>query len=601
MNINARHILKLGILFYFLFNAYSGVSQQLVEENLIQKFEQSKNDSDRILKLGHLVDYYYSIKEFKKGDSLIEKQIILAEETLNPNLIIKAYFGNAGYRSTGTTTIDRSQITKRYIERALAYAKANSFKPYISMAYANLAALNSTEGLMDKAFKNASTGYTTSLNTKNDSAKVVCAIELGNIYMKRSDVLSAFKTYTNALNIASQDKKSEALKPIVYRAIANMYKKLGKEELAKSYIHKSRAINEELGWKEEQAADYIFLAKLSNYTAAKQHLQTAISLAESIESIPLKIEAEKVLFSYMMLAEKPSFMVGYLDTHKELQYLFKNTGPDYLKWMQAEIYLYGGLPDSALVYFRKAENSFNTGYDLTTKKNFFSELATCLRSTNNLSEATSYYLKSQDLAKATFDLNSIKSTSKELKELYQQQGDYKQALQFGNLYDQYKDSADQLGKERDLAVLEIENETIEQQRKAEVAAAALERKYNLQYMFITIIIATAFVLLIMVGMFKVSAFTIRLMGFLSLIFLFEFIILVLDQKIHHMTHGEPWKIWLIKICIISFLLPLHHFLEHKLIRYLLSRHLITVRSKISLSKLFKKKKPLPESQKEEEA
>jgi hypothetical protein len=120
-------------------------------------------------------------------------------------------------------------------------------------------------------------------------------------------------------------------------------------------------------------------------------------------------------------------------------------------------------------------------------------------------------------------------------------------------------------------------------------------------MLITIIVALAFVLLIMIGMFRVSTFTIRVMSFLSLIFLFEFIILILDTWIHGLTHGEPWKVWLIKIGIISLLLPIHHFLEHKLIHYLLSRHLIIIRSRLSLSRFFnKKKKPLPEPSQEEE-
>jgi hypothetical protein len=158
------------------------------------------------------------------------------------------------------------------------------------------------------------------------------------------------------------------------------------------------------------------------------------------------------------------------------------------------------------------------------------------------------------------------------------------------LFDQYKDSVDQLGRERDLALMEIENVARQQQRDSELAKIRLQKKFNLQYMIITVVIAIAFLLMIMIGMFKVSAFTIRIMGFLSLIFFFEFIILLLDTWIHHLTHGEPWKIWLIKIGIISILLPVHHFLEHKLIHYLLSRHLITVRGKLSFSKLLGRKK-----------
>lgn len=590
-----------GLIGMILFCNEQVQGQQLVEESLIRQYENADTDSVRVVKIGQLADYYFAVKNFSSGDSLIEKQIMLAEASLNPNLILKAYFENAGYNSTGTFTKDRSQITKDYIERALDYAKAGNYTDYVAMANSNNALLNNAEGAIDKAFKNASLGYTTSLNTSNDSAKVYCAIVLGNIYLSRSDILTAFKTYTNALNIATENK-NKLLLPLVYHAIANLYKKLNKTEISKTYVNRSRAINE----KEKNIAglvnDYIFLAKLSNYTAARQHLQQSIELADQLQSLPLKIEAERIFFSYMLTMEKPSFTLKYLDEHKELEKLFINSGPDYLNWMKAEVYLYGGAPDSALHYFKKAENSFNVGYDLTSKKNFFGEVAYCYKQLNKTDEALRYYLKLHDLSIATADLENLKSNSKTLKSLYQQKGDYKLALEYGNLYEKYKDSSDILGKERDLAILEIENETKEQERRAEQAALALNRKYNLQYMLITIIIATAFVLLIMIGMFKVSTTMIRIMGFLSLIFLFEFIILILDKWIHHLTHGEPWKIWLIKIGIISFLLPFHHIVEHKLIRYLLSRHLITVRSRLSISKLLgKKKKPLPEKNNEEEA
>ncbi len=600
MFFTSRHFLKIGLFFHFLLFAYISAGQQLSEQYFVRKYESSKTIAEKVLSLKYLSDYYYTIKNFAKGDSVIEKLIIEAEASLNTDLALLAYFENAGYNSSGISTIERSEITKEYINRALEFAKEKNLTPYVALAYSNMAALNNTNGSTEKAFKNASLGFTTALNTTNDSAKIICAIELGNIYMQRSDVLTAFKTYTNALNI-SVVYKNESLLPPVFHAMANLYKRINKYELAKSYINKSRSINEKINNKAGLINDYIFLAKLSNYTGAKQHLQNAIKLAETSQNFPLKIEAERVLYFYMILSEKPSSVINYLETHEELKELFTNTGPDYLNWMKAEIYLYGGLPDSALHFFRKAENSFNAGYDLASKKAFFGEFALCLTQVNNIPEAISYNLKSMDIARTASDLNTLKANSKELKNLYQQQGQFEEALKFDNLYDRYRDSVDLLGKEKDLAILEIENETKEQQRQQELAEAALQRKYNLQYMLITMVVISAFVIMIMIGMFKVSAFAIRLMGFLSLIFLFEFIILYLDQKIHHMTHGEPWKIWLIKIVIISFLLPLHHFLEHKLIKYLLSRHLITVRSRISLSKFLKKKEPLPDAEKQEEA
>lgn len=568
-------------------------AQRGVEERLLRRYSEATTDSERVVRIGPLADYYYANKDFHKADSLIEKQIMLAEASMSPGLALRAYFGNAGYRSTGSGTKNRSQETREYIDRAIEYARLHNRNDYVSMGYANLAALNLTDGQVDEGSKNANLAFTTALNTDNDSAKVICAVQLGNTYLKRSDVVMAFKTYTNAGNMALQ-RADESLWPPVLHAMANLYKRLGKDEVAKSYIFRSLAINNKNGNVYAQVNDNIFLAILSNYNAGKEYLQQAMRLADSTYQVPLLIEAEKILFSHMLLKEPPAYMLAYLEAQPELKNVFTNTGPGYIDWMLAEIYLYGNRPDSAEFYFRKAEASFNTGYDITTKKNFFSEFAYCLQLLKNNSEAIDYYRKTLDLARATSDLPGLENNSRQLRMLYEQQGDFKQAYDYSRLFEHYKDSVDLLGRERDLALLEIDNVQKEQQRQAELAARELQRKHNLQYMFITIVIATAFVLIIMIGMFRVSAFTIRLMGFLSLIFFFEFIILLLDTKIHHLTHGEPWKIWLIKIGIISILLPVHHFLEHKLIHYLMSRHLLKLRSKLVFSALFrKKKKSLP--------
>ena len=568
-------------------------SQRAVEEKLYRRYNEARSDSEQIIGIGQLADYFYANKNFQKADSLIEKQIMLAEATLRPNLVLLAYFGNAGFRSTGTTTRNRSANTKDYIQRALEYARVNDHTDYVAMAYANLAALNVTDGQVEEGFKNANLAFTTALNSKNDSAKTLCAIQLGNIYLRRSDVVMAFQTYTNAKNIAIQRKDQSLLSPVL-NAFANLYKKLEKDEVAKKYVLESMAINKKNKNVNAQVNDAIFLAKLSKYRAGKEYLQQALQLADSVYDVPQIIDAEKLLFIHMLLEESPSYMLAYLDEQAELKNVFINTGPNYLDWMLAEIYLYGHQPDSAYHYFKNAEESFNTGYDLTTQKNFFGEYAECLNTLKNYPPAITYFEKSFELARSASDLSSLEYYSGQLRGLYEQQGDYKQAYEYGLQYDHFKDSVDLLGREKDLALLEIKNLEEEQQRKADQEARTMQRRHNLQYMFITIVIAMAFVAMIMIGMFRVSAFVIRLMGFLSLIFFFEFIILLLDTRIHQLTHGEPWKVWLIKIAIISILLPIHHYLERRLIHYLMSRRLISLRSRLFFNSLFTgKKKALP--------
>ncbi len=100
--------------------------------------------------------------------------------------------------------------------------------------------------------------------------------------------------------------------------------------------------------------------------------------------------------------------------------------------------------------------------------------------------------------------------------------------------------------------------------------------------------------MLIIGMFPVSKLTIKILGYISFISLFEFIVLLIDTVLHKLTHGEPLKIWLIKIVLIAMLVPIQHFLEHRLIKYLESRKLMKARTKFTIKNLFQKtKKPAP--------
>lgn len=575
------------ILLILVSGSLQAMGQNTVEEKLWNKYKQAHSDSTIIVSIGELAHFYFANKDFDKADSLIERQIMLAEATLKPKLVLNAYFGNAGYQSTAATTRDRSENTRKYIERAMEYARVNNFNDYVAFAYASLSALCANIGKIDDAFRYAALGSATALNTDNDSAKVICTIQLGNIYQQRSDILQAFRNYTNASNLA-QNREDGSLLPPVYHAISILYKKLGKAETARNYIFRSLALNKKNNNLSGQVQDNISLAKLSDYAAGKQYLQEAITIANNISNVTLLIEAERILFSHMLLKEKPAFMIDYISKRPELKNLFINTGENYFDWMLAEIYLYGGSHDTALSYFKKAEPAFNRGYDLLTQKNFFSEYAWCLSVLGRDKDAIEYYKKTFDLARAASDLSRLQSHSASLRDLYKKTGDYEKAFNYSMLFEHYKDSVDLLGRERDLALMEINNEEKEQVRLTEEAERKLQREHNLKYMLITLMIAGMFLVILLVGMFKVSTFMIRLMGFLSLIFFFEFIILILDNKIHHLTHGDPLQVWLIKIGIIALLLPTHHYLEHKLIHYLMSRHLI--RKRLAISAWFRKKK-----------
>lgn len=182
----------------------------------------------------------------------------------------------------------------------------------------------------------------------------------------------------------------------------------------------------------------------------------------------------------------------------------------------------------------------------------------------------------------------LENAAKNLDTLYGKTGDFKTAYAYNIEYNLYKDSIRNMARDADLLKLEVDNDNRRRERLAKEEEEQTLRRHNIQYMGFTIGLAVVFVVLVMLGFFMVSPRTIRALGFFSFIFLFEFIILLTDKQIHEWTHGEPWKVLLIKIFLAAMLLPLHHWLEHKVIHYLNTRRKIRPGRS-----LFKKKDPAP--------
>ena len=596
-----RHycVLVCWLLFSFIYP--SNLNAQLnIALKITNDYHKATSDSQRILILEKLANYYFAIKDETVGDSIIKIQQMLAFESGKPSWIYRSLFGNPGFNATGKTTKIRSLKTTEYLQMALDYAKTNGRKDYEAIALAKMAQLQVYEGQFDNALNTAQYSFTTAMNTANDSAIVLCQVQLGDVYLQKGNLLMAFKSYSVALDIAN-NHQNENLKSIVLYAIALMYKnKLDEYGISKDYVFQSLELNKKNNNYKCCIKDYIALGKLFNYEIARNYLLKAEDLATKINDYAGKIEAQRILFFYILLQEKPEISLSYLESHPELKNVFLNTGPHYFDQIKAIIYSYGGYPDSALYYFKISENAFKTYYDPITKKDFFLEYTISMLKQKDSSLIIPYAEQLYTYSKEVADYKNMIYSSEILQKVYGAKGDFKNAFFYSTQRNRYKDTLELLTRDKELALLEIDN--VNKRRKADEEQKIIEsrRRYNLQYLLITVIIATAFILLILIGMFKVSRLTIRTMGFLSLIFLFEFIILLLDNWIHVITHGEPWQVWLIKIAIISVMLPMHHTFEDKLVHYLLSKKLIRIRSRLSYSNLSKLFKRTPGSVKKEE-
>ena len=107
---------------------------------------------------------------------------------------------------------------------------------------------------------------------------------------------------------------------------------------------------------------------------------------------------------------------------------------------------------------------------------------------------------------------------------------------------------------------------IEQLRQKDKAAARLieekERKENLQMMGIAIFILAFFGVLSLWSKRKIKPKSLRYIGLLGLLLMFEFISYLLHPVIGKITHHIPVLFVLTSVAIASTILPIHHRLEH---------------------------------------
>ncbi len=206
--------------------------------------------------------------------------------------------------------------------------------------------------------------------------------------------------------------------------------------------------------------------------------------------------------------------------------------------------------------------------------NFYLRLGEFYQRTDNIQKSIMAFEKAYQKSFGLDLLSNVVEVTKELSEQYKTIGDYKKSLKYLNIHMQNKDSLQSITNSEQLFVLKLSNEERLRQIEIENGAREDERRFNIQYIGILLVLTAIFISIMLMGSLKWPEWTIRLVGFFAFIMLFEFIILILDQKIHHFTHGEPWKILCIKIGIISFILPFHHWIEYKVINYLICHKML---------------------------
>ncbi|MFT3826729.1 MAG: tetratricopeptide repeat protein [Chitinophagaceae bacterium] len=561
------------------------------EDSLKRRLLQPATAEERLHWMHDLSKFYMGFNN-ELSDDYGKQMLELADSTRDRVLMCKANLNNADRFFSFGISQQNVQRGLGYCQKALDIARVNNLDEYMIWSYLYLARGYRTNGENDKALTFNNLAFSIAADLRNDSQKVFLYTSLGSTYLAKNEKLLAFRNFLGAMDIAEQSNNYDLLNE-GYTQLAAFYSRLENYEKAKDVSFKKLAMQ----IKQQKPYDLLdtyneigqWYAYAGQEDLSRKYYEMALALADTLRFGIYKITSYMNIVNLYLNRGQYKQGLEYFKEHPDLIEFMKKAGSYMIDQAYGVMYDLTNQTDSARIFFERAEPGVESQSNKNNKFWFYVQYASFFSVRGYYDRAIAYWQKAQSVAQEVGNLDYLQRTSRMLDSVYQWKQDFRTAYQYSVIYHKYKDSAAALAKEKDLLTLEIENENRRKERAAILEEEATRKRHNIQYMAITVIMAGVFVLLVVAGVFRVSKNTIKILGFFAFIFFFEFIILLADNLIHGWTHGEPWKVLLIKIGLIAVLLPLHHKLEEKVIHYLTSQDMLWAKGLGFRGKWFRKK------------
>ncbi len=528
----------------------------------------------------------------KYGKQMIE----VAEMSRDRKLMVKALLTNGERYSYLAGRKDNIDKAISFYNQGLELARKNKLDEQMISAYLYLSEVSRYIPDPTRALNYCNQAYSYIGIIKNDSLATRVYLEYGNVYLSRNEKILALKNYMNAIRMA-EDQKNNNLIRAGYTKLSAFYAAIEDHDKAidyqvKAYEKLDVIKNGQTPYSKVQDLTRIgdLYAAKKNYDMAMTYYERSLKLADSLKFEPIKAIAYRSIVSNYLASNQPQKALNYFNDHPQLKTFLEavNFG-HFVDQSYGYIYYELGNYDSAKYYYNKVAPFFESGASSGNQFGYYYQLGLIHKKTKEYDKSLEYFLKAKQMADAMGQLQSMSLIAVELDSLYQARGEYKEALYYASMKNQYKDSLETLGKEKDLLQIEVADEQQRQERIGKEQEEKKRKRHNIQYMLITIGIAGLFILMVMMGMFRVSVTTIKMVGFFTFLMFFEFIFLIFKKNIHGFTQGEPWKDLAFMILLAAILLPLHHWLEHKVIHYLTTHNRLTASGKGLRDRFFKKR------------
>lgn len=523
--------------------------------------------------------------------------ITVAEQSRDRKLMFKAYLSNGtrcSYLGGQKSWLEKSI---GFYNQALQLARENRMQEETGVAQLHLTRVFLMGGEKDKALNAVTQANSIVATLKNDSLLAEVNNAFGQVFYSRNENILALRNYLIALRIA-EDIRNTALIRNCYLYLSEFYGSIEEYDKAIDYMADAYDLLDKTKEKNAAYQKVIYTNSIGNLYAQKKsyaiaigYFERSIRMADSLRFSTLKVPGYVSLLNQYLRIDEPEKALAFLNsaTGGELKTYLEKFGLDYvIDQAYGVVYTGTGLYDSARVRLQEAMPFFEHKANTANKISFFAQYANLMRKSGNIPEAIRYYLQVKELGEANGILEYAEKASKHLDTLYRKSGDIATANQYSAIYYLYKDSIATLKRAKEI-VQEESDDLLARTQKAEQEEAAQQRqRNNIQYLAIVIGIISLFVALVVLGMFKVSRGVIKAIGFFVFLMFFEFIFLLFKKQIYAYTRGEPWKDLAFMIALAAVLVPLHHWLEHKVLHYLTSHNRLTSAGMQLREKIFGK-------------
>jgi tetratricopeptide (TPR) repeat protein len=371
----------------------------------------------------------------------------------------------------------------------------------------------------------------------------------------------------------ANELKTDSLMALVYRAIGNRY--VIKTDYNFSIINYARGLEYTTGDESRKAGLYLNLAYVYIVTGNTEVALDYIQKGKAIGQTGQNLYFENLLYGLLYNdLGKPDSALFYFRQAENLP--VKITDPLMISVFMLQTgraHELNGDEDLAETYYKKTMDYCKEKYLPSSIIRTGNIYCNFLMKNGKYEQAKRMALEDLDVAKKAGINEGISTVAEVLRKIYTHTIKKDSIIYYAQLQIDYKDSVNNQRKQSEFQNLTFAHQlrVIDEQAKAQEVKE--QRKQNLQYALIAISIILFVILFLLLSRSLITNLrVIQFLGIVALLIVFEFLNLLLHPLLERITHHSPVLMLLALVCIASLLIPLHHRLEKWAIQKLVMKN-----------------------------